>query len=94
MRTAAPERRAPRSNPFDAGAAGFADRHLTFRHERLRRRWSGCPACGGLDLQVPTGADRRRIPEADGICATCGAALMAASSGCVRVLVARRPRPV
>src|SRR6266508_3992464 len=83
------ERRSPRSNPCDGSAAGFADRHLSFRQERLRRLWSSCPACGGHSLHFPSGVDRRRVPEADGVCANCGAALKATSDGDVLILIPR-----
>jgi hypothetical protein len=78
-------------NPVDGSAAGFAQRHLDYRHEGLRRLWTSCPACEGHVLHYPSAADRQRIPEAEGVCGTCGAAL-AATDGKTRILTPRHPR--
>jgi len=89
MTTATRERRAPHPNPFDASAAAFAERHVDFSHARLRRLWTTCPECGDNRLQHPSGADRKRIPEAAGVCGGCGVAFMATLDGRVRALTPR-----
>jgi hypothetical protein len=92
MRKSRGERRAPLVNPVDASSAGFAELHLDYRHEKLTLTWTPCPACGGRKLDHPGAADRGRIPEADGFCGTCGAALRATPDGKTRILTQRQPQ--
>ena len=77
-------------NLRDGAAAEFDERRVDHRYERLRRIWTSCPACGGSLLRRPNRTDRSRIPEADGVCSLCGAALMAGPQGKVRLLKERR----
>jgi hypothetical protein len=84
------ERRAPQGNPANGSAAGFDERGLEYRHERLKRDWTACPACGGVSLRRPDAVERRRVPEAEGVCGTCGAALMRTASGKSKVITSRR----
>lgn len=86
------ERRAPHVNPADGSAVGFAERHLGYRHDKLRLAWTSCPDCGGRRLEYPRAADRRRIQEADGFCGTCGVAVMATADGKVRILTPRQQK--
>ena len=90
MGIATQERRHPRVNPGDAGAAGFGERAVQYRHSLLRQGWVSCPSCGGHVLLRPTAALRREIPDAEGSCGTCGAALMGMPDGSARILKSRR----
>jgi hypothetical protein len=90
MSTSMREQRAPHANTHNGAAAAYLERRLEYRYQRLRRAWTACPACGGEQLLRPAVAHRQRIPEAEGICGTCGAALMATPHGRLRVLTPRR----
>lgn len=84
------ERRGPQVNPHNGGAGLFNERGVEYRFERLRRTWTCCPVCGGKRLERPKVEHRRLIPEVEGICGTCGAALMSTPDAKSRVLKPRR----
>jgi hypothetical protein len=79
-------------HPGDGSGREFQERRLDYGHERLRQAWTGCPDCGGHILKRPSAADLDRVPEAAGVCGTCGAALISTAVDKPRVVTERRRR--
>ena len=74
--------------PLHGSAAPFTERRVDYRHERLRTHWQACPECGALWVNRPRAHDLERVPEADGVCAACGAVFTCDPDGSPRLLAA------